>query len=312
MDATHTSGVKWYSTSATIPSNSAKLLAQATEADGTSTFSEQSHGTSENEFEISGTVPWACHARGREWCLRLGMTSSAWDGWCKLHTNPLVAMCYFFGFVVLTNAVSCVLAVGIQGNSFVEKSTIISTGFHLVMVKAIFFLFWRWGPGVSCQRLYLPLIFSCALSAMPLMLLGNLGPEALVPWGNRLHFLIGNCVWLLCGLQGFAAGIVPGEHPAEPRSSIMYPVARAFVQAILWTDFWSDASLIRSLMNAVRCLPVKFWCDCSVFKSHPCTVFQRGQMVSWCRGRMDAGGLETRTTVGTGTVSLRRLSRHRS
>ena len=192
------------------------------------------------------------------------MTASAWDGWCKLHVNPFVAMGYLFGFLGLAIAFACYCAIGIQGDSFIENVATVMAGIHTLILFAINLLFWRWGPGVARHKLYPLFLLSLVLAGLPLALLGSLGPEASVPWDSRIHFLIFSSLWMSAGLQSFAAGLVPGEHPAEPRTSIMEPFASCCVRAVMMTDLWSDLTLIRSLVRAVCCSLVLFWLGCSM------------------------------------------------
>ena len=192
------------------------------------------------------------------------MTASAWDGWCKLHINPFAAMGYLFGFSGLSKVFVCYCAVGIQGDDFIENVITVMAGIHIVFLLALDILFWRWGPGVVCHKLYPTLLLSLVLTGVPLMLLGSLGPEELVPWDSRIHFLIFSSLWMFMELQEGAAGLVPGEHPAEPRTSIMMPFATCCVRAVMMIDLWSDLTLIRSLVRAVCSSLVLFWLGCSM------------------------------------------------
>ena len=52
-------------------------------------------------------------------------------------------------------------------------------------------------------------------------------------------------------LEGAAAGLVPGEHPAEPRTSIREPVLRSALNALMVLDALSDLAVVRSFLTAV-------------------------------------------------------------
>lgn len=46
------------------------------------------------EKENSCMPPDLAYKRAKAWCLRLGMSSSAWTGYAKMHANPLTATSY--------------------------------------------------------------------------------------------------------------------------------------------------------------------------------------------------------------------------
>ena len=125
--------------------------------------------------------------------------------------------------------------------------------FYSVVLTAASISFWRWGPAVAHYRLYQPALAVAAMSIMPMIYVGYLGPEAPVPWHNSLHWLVVSCITIFFGLQHLSAGGMPGEHPAEPRTSIRGPVLRSALQALMLIDAYSDLAVTRSLLLAVCC-----------------------------------------------------------
>ena len=82
--------------------------------------------------------------------------------------------------------------------------------------------------------------------------LGYIGPQQTVPWNNRLQFLVVSSLSIAFVHLAAAAGGIPGEHPVEPRISIMRPVFRAVIQTLRVTDSLTDLSLIGELLTDVR------------------------------------------------------------
>ena len=100
----------------------------------------------------------------------------------------------------------------------------------------------------SPQPLYPLVLVSLALCGLPMCYVTFLGPEATVPWHNSFHSLTVVCFGQFWGLQAAAAGFSPGEHPAEPRTSIREPFLRSALQSLLVIDALSDLALIRSFL----------------------------------------------------------------
>ena len=90
-----------------------------------------------------------------------------------------------------------------------------------------------------------------SLGSLPVVYAGFLGPEATVPWQNNLQWLVFICANAFAVLQNASAGGMPGEHPAEPRTSIREPVLRSAIHALMMLDANSDVALIRSFLSAV-------------------------------------------------------------
>ena len=111
--------------------------------------------------------------------------------------------------------------------------------------------FWRLGPAVSHHTLYPPVPAFLALCGMPLCYAAFLGPEATVPWHNEFYSLILMSVVVFAMVQACAAGLVLGEHPAEPRTSIREPFLWASLLALMVLDALSDLALTRSFLTAV-------------------------------------------------------------
>ena len=201
--------------------------------------------------EWHGVVKWRYNERFRAWCLLLGMSASSWDGWAKLHANPCVAICYFFPSVILESITAGYSCTGVRGEGHMYFAVLVPLACHTVVVIAVTICFWRWGPAVAHHKLYLPVLAFLALCTTPMCYVAFLGPEETVPWNNSFHNLAIVCFGLFWLLQAASAGLVPGEHPAEPRTSINGPVIRCALQALLLFDAFSDLALTRSLLAAV-------------------------------------------------------------
>ena len=163
----------------------------------------------------------AYSAQGRLWCLRLGMTASSWDGWAKIHVNPLVAIRFFFlptmGDILLRYYLFTSLPVN---GSLLFYAVTLPHSINIAECVAGSCAMFRIGPQLVQHRMY-PLGVVAAVSlALPVWYVGYIGPPGTVPWNNRFKLLVyGFVADLLAHLAG-AAGWLPGEHPVEPRTSI--------------------------------------------------------------------------------------------
>lgn len=198
-----------------------------------------------------GGAQWGHNAPGRAWCLRLGMSASSWDGWGKLHVNPCVAMGYYFSSFVLSSSTMAYMSTGVRGEGHMYYVVLVPLGCYTFVCIAGAISFWRWGPAVAHHKVYQHVTAFASLGIMPICYVGYLGPEATIPWHNNLHWLAVSCVSVFLLLQTTSAGGVPGEHPAEPRTSIREPVLRSSLHALVFLDALSDLALIRSLAKAV-------------------------------------------------------------
>ena len=198
-----------------------------------------------------GVAKFEYNERGRAWCLRLGMSAGSWDGWAKMHANPLVAMCYFFLSYFLATSAMAYMCTGVRGEGYMYFVVLVTFGCDVVVNSAVLALFWRWGPAVVHHKLFPAGPVFLALCGMPMCYVAFVGSEATVPWNDSLHCLSIMCSVVVFMLQASAAGLVPGEHPAEPRTSIREPIIRAAMLTLLFLDAFSDLEVIRSLLMAV-------------------------------------------------------------
>ena len=198
-----------------------------------------------------GVAKRSCTERGRALCLRLGMSASSWHGWAELHVNPCIAIGYFMSSMALALGAIVSLCTGVRGEGHMYFVVLVPLGFEAVVGSAVAALFWRWGPVVAHHKLYQPVPAFLALCAMPVCYVAFLGPEATVPWHNSFYSLILLSALVFAMIQVAGAGLVPGEHPAEPRVSIREPVVRAALLALMMLDAFSDLALTRSFLNAV-------------------------------------------------------------
>ena len=206
----------------------------------------------DNESKVRhGAAKGGSSAWGRAWCLRLGMSASSWDGWAQLHVNPCVAIRYFFSSFVLYSSTAAYMCTGVRGEGHMYFVVVVPVASHTVLCLAIAVMFWRWGPTVALHKLYQPVPALLTLCLLPLAYATFLGPAATVPWHNSFHSISVVCFGSFWQLQLGAAGFLPGEHPAEPRTSIREPLLRNTVQALMSFDALTDLELSKSLLAAV-------------------------------------------------------------
>ena len=188
---------------------------------------------------------------GRAWCRRFGMSASSWDAWAQLHVNPSVAIGYFFCSHVLYSSSSAYICTGVRGEGPMYFVVLIPFVFNTVGNVAIIVLFWRWGPTVAHHKVYQPVLAILGLCTMTLVYVAFIGPAATVPWNDRFHSDTAVYFGTFWQLQAGVAGFLPGEHPAEPRTSIREPFLRSALQALMAIDALTDLELSKSLMAAV-------------------------------------------------------------
>lgn len=201
-----------------------------------------------------GVALWKTRARGRAWCLRLGMTSSSWEGWAQMHVHPLVAMQFYFlpTIGVLLNGVYLFTGLSMDTNSLLFYAVTLPHALSIPVGVVLNCAMFRFGPQVVFHRMYQPMVLFTVALGGPVWYVGYIGPQESVPWNNRFHFLVfGSAFMLLAHLSG-AAGGIPGEHPAEPRTSICKPVLHATIQTLRLNDALTDLSLIAELVTEVR------------------------------------------------------------
>lgn len=140
-------------------------------------------------------APDPADARAKAWCLRLGMTSSAWAGYSRMHVNPMTAV-YHATVSDVGFAFTCVyLATGLPFNhSWAFYAVTIPHLIYLVGLICNVCTFWRIGPELACHRLYPAVQAFFTVMGLPLMCVGFIGPLLAVPWNNRLKFVCVFCI----------------------------------------------------------------------------------------------------------------------
>ena len=213
-----------------------------------------------------GVAKLRYNERGRAWCLRLGMSAGSWDGWAKMHANPSVSMSYFFLSYSLATSAIAYMCTGVRGEGHMYFVVLVPFGCDVVVNSAVLALFWWWGVVIAHHKLYPAVPAFLALCAMPMCYVAFLGSETTVPWNNSFHCISIMCLVSFFMLRAAASGLVPGEHPAEPRTSIMEPIIRASTLTLLFLDAFSDLAVIRSLLVAVcsHCTCVYFRCSAQI------------------------------------------------
>ena len=187
-----------------------------------------------------------------KFCLPLGMSACSWEGWSRMHVDPLMAIRYFF-FCEAVHIATCAYTVtGLRIDSslycfLVTVPMMLFTSCNVCTYLA----FWRLGPEIVHHKLYTMSSLLTMICIIPVVLLGYMGPETMVPWNSRVHFVCVNASGTVFAEQSAAAGKSPRQHPQEPRTSLLKPIIRSAVVSLLLVDALTDLSLIRSLFERV-------------------------------------------------------------
>ena len=244
---------------------------------------------------------WKNRARGRAWCLRLGMTASSWDGWAKMHVHPLVAMQFFFLSTMVDILSRSYMLTGLpMDGSLLCHAVTLPHNLNIAVCVAGTCAMFRVGPQVVFHRMFPLLVLATVSLALPLWYVGYIGPQDTVPWNNRFKFLVYGSVHNLFSHLAGAAGWLPGEHPVEPRTSIRKPVYSAIIKAMRLCDSLTDMSLIAELVAEVRLCSILWGCTHST-KGSRCSGFASIRMY-WCCTHciLDGFSLESSRFIGIG------------
>ena len=224
---------------------------------------------------------WKNRARGRVWCLRLGMTASSWEGWAKMHVHPRVAIWFYF-FAAMGDILT-------RAYFFTGLPMHKSMGFYAVTLPQVLgitvavaapCLMFRLGPQIVFHRMYGLVSLCPVFTSLPLAYVGFIGALDTVPWNNRFKFHLVTLAGALFTHLHAAAGAHPGEYPVEPRTSIRKPVYRVIIQTLRVTDAMTDLSLIVELIAEVRIRSIVY-ASMHNTKGSRCPVFA-SPMVCWC------------------------------
>lgn len=207
-----------------------------------------------NTLEVAETEldPPQDHSVGRIWCLRLGMTADAWDGWGIMHVNPAVAMSYFFIAEAGCYAMCFYQLSGIPWNgSLLSLVMFVSYSVYTVLSIALDCTIWRYGPKAVDHKFFPPIIMIASMSAMPYIFLAYLGPVHSIPFNNRLHITIVNAVGSGLCVHGLLAGKSAGDRPPKPRTHLFGAFIRATLMTLQFIDALTDMSMIATLLDEV-------------------------------------------------------------
>ena len=160
-----------------------------------------------------------------------------------MHVNPFIAMLFYFLSVIGDNLAKAYLVTCLpMHRSILYYALTLPYVLHMVTNLAFYCAMFRNGPQFVFHRMYLPIVLSGVVLSLPVHV---------VPWSNQLKVLIVRVATILFTHLTAAAGGLPGEHPVEPRTSIMKPVCRAVIQTLRVTDSLTDLSLIWELVAEV-------------------------------------------------------------
>jgi hypothetical protein len=191
-------------------------------------------------------------AKGRAWCLRLGMTASSWDGWARLHVNPTIQMGVYFLTTGLYILSACYILTALPFNNSTQLYLVtVPFALHTFILFMATCLIWRLGPQFVQFKYYPILLLLILAGDLPMLYVGYIGPIVTVPWQNRLRFVCIHCIATVFLLSSAACGGVPGEHPVEPRTSIIPTLSGAVIQSLWASDSLTDLALITALLEEV-------------------------------------------------------------
>lgn len=180
-------------------------------------------------------------------CLWPGMTSTAWEGWGTLHVKPHVAACYYFSATAAMQVAGTCCLIGMPDFRALGPVSLLA---FLVYGVLLGLAFWRYGPCVVVHnRLYPAALLLYAILGLPSMLMGYLGSSDMAPYGNKLLFIGLNTVGMFGASHMMAAGGSKGEHPAQPRASILWPCVRGTIRAVQVMDALTNLAVIRTLLD---------------------------------------------------------------
>lgn len=208
---------------------------------------------SEGSFVVAYKLPQtAFQERAEQYLVGCGMPKSAWLAWSNMHINPLAAIAHYYTSEMALLALAICMITGMHLD--------FSTNFWLVTAPWMVYIlinitiavgFWRCGPEFVEVKGYDLLLLAATLGCFPLLYVGYIAQVSAVPWNNRVLFMCVHVVAIWLASQTLLAGKVKGEHPAQPRTSILKPVLRATVNTMLLWDALTDLVVFKSLLHQV-------------------------------------------------------------
>lgn len=188
-----------------------------------------------------GLATGKTRARGRAWCLRFGMSPSAWEGWASMHVNPFIGIAAFFcsNFMFLAHRVF--VLTGIPLKRFAVTIPYIAS---MVGEVALDITFWRCGPKIVHNSLYLPFVLVLGLCLMPSSYFAFLGDVSMVPWQNRLKFVIVSFIGCFFSSIAQKCGKVAAQHPLEPKTKLVKTLWDSGVETMRTMDALTDLTMV--------------------------------------------------------------------
>lgn len=185
--------------------------------------------------------------------MSVGMSENALEGYAMMHVDPVTGLRYFW---VCQVGLMAALLVGFAGMTFDGSRifyilTIPYCGVYTLQLTATM-CFWRFGPDFAHHKVLQSIMGALSLCLLPMLYFGYLGPIETVPWNDRLVFSFVTLLMFLFASQAGQAGANMGEHPLEPRTSIIAPVVQGTINTILLWDALTDIGIIRSLLQQAR------------------------------------------------------------
>lgn len=183
------------------------------------------------------------------WCLRLGMTIDAVEGWCKLCLQPSYMCCAFYFSVLCWQTV---LGVMLAGKRPMTAWHVIFPHAALTSVWAVYLVrMWRMGPRSATTPLN-KLLTIPHLSAMTFIGVSTcVGPDSWMPYCNRTLAVVMLAVLALFVNITGNCGAVPTLHPDEPHPSIHKPLLQSVLETGRIMDTLTDGFTIRLLVLQV-------------------------------------------------------------
>lgn len=186
------------------------------------------------------------HEGFKSWCLWLGMTACAAEGWQRLCNQPSVAcFSYFFGVLVFQSMSITLLL----GKDLVTSWHGLAPHCCLAAVWIVYVpRMWLYGPRSAATRLNDILTLPHLISSSVIAILISVGPDDWVPYHHRPLSMIFLSVMLAFQNVAANSGSVPTLHPSQPHPTMLVPYWHAVTDALRVMDVFSEAFTIRVLL----------------------------------------------------------------
>lgn len=143
--------------------------------------------------------------------------------------NPFIGMAYYFVSAVASLVAKAYFASGMpMERSIYCYMLTIPFLLHMILSAATVCGIWVIGPQLAHEIFPAGILVTVACF-LPAHTAGFVGPLRAVPWGNRFKFVLVESLIFALEQQTAAAGGLSGEHPSEPRVTIVPKAMATFL-----------------------------------------------------------------------------------